>query len=136
MRLRWSRVPRWPRLPLWAAAIVGAWGSLVLVAAWIEARTGRVPETCLFHGLTGRPCPTCGSTRAFLALRDGSLREALSLNPLVVVAATAALGLLLIRLLLGWGPRLDLSPRERRLVLGLGGVLVLLNWGWLIWRQR
>lgn len=136
MKLRWSRVPRWPRLPFWALAVVGVWGGLVVVAAWIEARTGRIPETCVFHALTGRPCPTCGSTRALQAFLGGRLLEALAWNPLVVVVGGFACVWLLIRTTSARGPVLELSPRERRISLGLGALAVALNWAWLLAQHR
>jgi hypothetical protein len=136
MRVHWSRVPRWPRLPVWALAAIATWGGLVLAAGWIEARTGRIPETCVFHALTGRPCPTCGSTRALQALVGGRPLEALALNPLVVVAGGLACVLLLVRIAIARGPVLALNPWERRISLGLGALAVGLNWAWLLAQHR
>ncbi len=36
---------------------------------------------CLFKTLTTIPCPSCGSTRAILALGKGNFKEALHINP-------------------------------------------------------
>ncbi len=41
---------------------------------------------CLLKLLAGRPCPGCGMTRAFLYLGHGRIAEALSLNPLSLIA--------------------------------------------------
>jgi len=41
----------------------------------------RVPELCLFHRATGRHCPGCGMSRAFVLLWHGQLREAVRSNP-------------------------------------------------------
>ena len=41
---------------------------------------------CLMKLLAGRPCPGCGMTRAFLYLGHGRISEALSLNPLSLIA--------------------------------------------------
>ncbi len=41
---------------------------------------------CALREWTGWPCPTCGSTRAALALAGLRVGEALRLNPLVTVA--------------------------------------------------
>lgn len=40
---------------------------------------------CPFHTLTGLYCPGCGTTRALHQLLHGHLREALGLNPLMVL---------------------------------------------------
>lgn len=42
---------------------------------------------CPFHAMTGLPCPTCGGTRALMALARLQWHEALVLNPLVTSAA-------------------------------------------------
>ena len=40
---------------------------------------------CPLKRLTGIPCPTCGATRAVLALVHGRFIEALQINPLVIL---------------------------------------------------
>lgn len=48
----------------------------------------RIPLTlCVFKGLTGLPCPTCGSTRALGRLFGLDLAGALAMNPLTTVLA-------------------------------------------------
>ncbi|HQR47294.1 MAG TPA: DUF2752 domain-containing protein [Thermoanaerobaculia bacterium] len=69
----------------WGAAALGL---LVLSPAARLVAPGLPP--CFFHSVTGLPCPTCGGTRAALALLEGDVALALHLNPLV----TAALALL------------------------------------------
>jgi len=44
-------------------------------------------STCVWHAVTGLPCPGCGMTHACLALARGNLRAAWSLNPSSFVAA-------------------------------------------------
>ncbi len=46
-----------------------------------------LPKThfCLFHLITGFACPFCGTTRAFLAMGQLKLMEAISFNPLSVI---------------------------------------------------
>jgi len=46
---------------------------------------------CLFYAFTGKPCPGCGMTRAFLLLGQFKIREALEINlfsvPLLLLMA-------------------------------------------------
>ena len=46
---------------------------------------------CVFRGLTGIPCPTCGSTRSLVHLSHGDVLSALSLNPLTTLSLIAAI---------------------------------------------
>ena len=65
------------------------WGSIglfLLVTGLLAVLT--VPDLlalpgCLFKTATGRPCPTCGATRALWALGAGHPLEALAWNPLL-----------------------------------------------------
>jgi hypothetical protein len=69
---------------LWPAVFTGA---LALGAMWF---TLRLPwPSCAFHTLTGHPCPTCGATRALVALLHGNFAAAWSWNPLACVAYCA-----------------------------------------------
>jgi hypothetical protein len=99
-------------------------------------RLDRVPATlCVFKGLTGVPCPSCGSTRALARLAALDLAAAFALNPLatavtVLVGLWAAADLALL-------PRgLALSARvSPGLALALRGAvlaLALANWAWLV----
>jgi len=44
---------------------------------------------CGFRGLTGIPCPTCGSTHAALDVLHGQLGAALAANPVVTLLGLA-----------------------------------------------
>jgi Protein of unknown function (DUF2752) len=65
--------------------------TLALAAAVLLADVagGLDVGSCLLKIATGIPCPTCGATRALLALRTGHPADALAWNPLVTVAALA-----------------------------------------------
>ncbi len=39
-------------------------------------------KLCLFHNITGFPCPGCGMTRAFLRFLSGNMKGALYYHPL------------------------------------------------------
>lgn len=90
---------------------------------------------CMFKRLTGLPCATCGSTRAFTHLARLDLAGAVALNPLaalaaVVVAAWGAIDLLL--LLRGRTLSIELPAGEAR---ALGFVLLaafVLNWAYVL----
>ncbi|MFI5135812.1 MAG: DUF2752 domain-containing protein [Chitinophagales bacterium] len=54
---------------------------------------------CLFHLLTGLPCPTCGTGRGIICLLHGNFQDALLFNPLsfVVVVLSLLFALLLLK---------------------------------------
>ncbi len=94
-----------------------------------------LPE-CLFREVTGFPCPTCGATRAVLALSRLDLAGALAFNPLAaagellfVVGGLVAGGAAL------WGHplRLQASGAVLRLIALLA---VTANWAWLLHSGR
>jgi hypothetical protein len=67
---------------LWSVlGIVWAAGAVVWLGTF-----GVPPIACAFRSITGLPCPTCGTTRALVALVHGAWRESLALHPLVVPA--------------------------------------------------
>jgi len=65
-------------------------GSAVCAALALAAPELRVPR-CAFKTLTGLPCPTCGATRACLALVRGDVAAAFVSNPLLMLAGAGAL---------------------------------------------
>ena len=62
---------------LWASVAL-ALGILLACWLWLVEWP---PVLCPFHVMTGLPCPTCGSTRAFFAFLSGQPLHALRLNP-------------------------------------------------------
>jgi hypothetical protein len=116
-------------------AIFGAIGLVAAAAVW-ALRLDRIPLTlCVFKGLTGLPCPTCGSTRALGRLFALDVTGALAMNPFttvlaLVVAAWALADLALLparrALELGVSPRLGAALRLGALVLFLA------NWVYLV----
>lgn len=132
MKVRLQPCARWPgRLGL-PAALLLLWGALVLGSTLVERSLGSAFETCLFLRATGHPCPTCGSTRALIALFQGQGALAFHWNPLAAMALPV-LGLAgLARLGFGRCLSIERDAREARLlwILGLGALAA--NWAWVL----
>jgi hypothetical protein len=116
-------------------AIFGGIGLLAAAAVGL-LRLDRIPLTlCVFKGLTGLPCPTCGSTRALGRLFALDFAGALAMNPFTTLVAV---------LVASWAVAdLALLPRRRALDLEVPKplgfalrvaalVLFLANWVYLI----
>ena len=65
---------------LWLVAAASAVG---LKPLWLALAPHLRP--CVFHSLTGIPCPTCGTTRAATAFLHGDLLAAAAANPLAAI---------------------------------------------------
>ncbi|MCR4828990.1 MAG: DUF2752 domain-containing protein [Bacteroidales bacterium] len=66
---------------------------LTTIALVVAVVLGLLPNSatsyyppCVFHKLTGIPCPGCGTTRAWRHLMHGHFYDALYTNPLVLIA--------------------------------------------------
>ena len=112
--------------------MLGAWGLSALGAYWISHASGQEIILCPLRRYTGFPCPTCGGTRAAVALATLHPLEALAFNPLVTV------GLIGVPLWVLWSWKRGQSAWDwfpsRRVVWVLLAIL-LLNWVYVIWRQ-
>ena len=105
--VRVSAVPGAPPLGL----IFGAIGLLAAVAVGL-LHVDRLPLTfCVVKSLSGLPCPTCGSTRAFGRLFELDIAGAFAMNPFTT---------LVVVLVAGWAVAdLALLPRRRALRVAL-----------------
>lgn len=136
MRLiRRPLIPGEPDPELLWGSVLGA--SALIGSLWIHA--GLPTPLCPLHAVTGLPCPTCGSTRAAIALVHGDLATALAWNPLMtLVMIGAALYVLYAAVVVIRNiPRLRWTPPSRSESRGIRiGVILLIaiNWGYLIWR--
>ena len=113
------------------------WGfvalALVAMSPWAPQLAGAAPG-CPVKSISGLPCPTCGATRAAVALADFDPWTALGLNPLVaivwiglVLGGLAALAWVVNGRPLPGLPR-KLSPQQR-----LAAVAMLaINWVYLV----
>jgi len=85
------------RNPLLLLAIISGYGFLVTQPVPVF---GEEHSTwCLFHWITGIPCPTCGTGRGLICLLHGNFQEALMFNPLsfVVFALSILFALLMLK---------------------------------------
>ena len=96
-------------------AIFGGIGVVVAAGVGLLGLDRLALTFCVFKGLTGLPCPTCGSTRAVARLFGLDPAGAQAMNPFttlvaVVIAAWAVVDVLLL-------------PRGRALRVGFSGSL-------------
>jgi uncharacterized protein DUF2752 len=96
----------------------------------------RLPiSLCVFKAVTGLPCMTCGTTRAFARLARLDLAGALAMNPLVTLATLTLLPWAVADLALlprGRALSLELSPAAARVARIAAVAAVLANWAWLV----
>jgi hypothetical protein len=59
-------------------------GIIWTAAYFLEPYAEHAPVVCTFRIVTGKPCPTCGMTRATCALAHGEWAKAMAYHPLVV----------------------------------------------------
>ena len=123
-----------------ARAIGLYWGTVaiaLLLATPLIPRLCAGMPSCPFRSLTGIPCPSCGATRAALALSRLDLVAAWISNPLVtigylfflaggLVAGGAALA----------GKPLPEPKRFPRALLTTAWAAAMLNWLWVLIRFR
>lgn len=110
-------------------------GAVLLIAALVSALHFCGAEVCLFRRLTGWPCLTCGTSRAFAALLRGDIAGAFAMQPLAVAAGAAVGAAVLIQTFSMWRLRTVLAlrlERHERIALAVAAVLLLAaNWIWL-----
>lgn len=124
--------------PSGAPPLGAIFGGIGIAAAVVVGVLGldRLPLTfCVFKGMSGLPCPTCGSTRAVARLFDLDLAGALAMNPIttllaVVLAAWALADLVLLPRCRSL--RIGLSLRGGRWLRGIALVAFLANWVYLL----
>lgn len=74
------------RHAVWPAVALAVYVLAHALVLALPALHDHAPTLCLFRAVTGVPCPTCGSTRATLALASGQLSLAFRYNPLISAA--------------------------------------------------
>lgn len=89
---------------------------------------------CAFRRITHRPCPSCGSTRAVLALLQMDIARALAYNPLTMIVMLILAMLALLRLLLARTIRCRFSSQSEKVTAAiLAGLILLANWLYLLY---
>lgn len=111
------------------------WTVLVGVFALMKP-AGNDVTLCMFRNATGLPCPTCGSTRAALAVATGRPLDAVVLNPLVTIAAV--LGAVWLVMRVGFARQIAINLPSWAVVPVWVAVAVLLaaNWIYVIARHE
>lgn len=84
--------------------------AVALVLSFFLPVHGLTPSICIFHNLTGYPCPSCGLTRSVTAISHLEFATAFHYNPFgFVIYPALVMGALLS--LLPAGPRRRLASR-------------------------
>jgi hypothetical protein len=118
------------------------WGPIaVLIIATAGFLKNIVPflPNCVFHEITGFPCPTCGGTRSLIALSRFDLANSFMCNPLV---AMFAIGLMIFSLLFLIGAvtkksfKIALTERWKKAIRYAVIDLFVFNWLFLILMHR
>ncbi len=91
---------------------------------------------CVFKGLTGIPCLTCGSTRSVIHLSHGDILTAFAMNPLMTLCLISASGYFFYSLISAAFdmPRIRIlfTDKESNIVRAGVVMLLLLQWAYLI----
>lgn len=118
------------RLWLAVTACAACIGCIILAS-------GLPTPPCIWHELSGFPCPCCGGTRAARHLLAGRLNAALATNPLVLLtfAGAALYDMYAASTLIFRSPRLRFDEVPHWVGCGVRFATVaalLANWAWLI----
>lgn len=120
---------------------------LSLGYAWLIyiIREGAMGSTriCLFHNITGYPCPSCGTTRSVLHILRGDVFQAILTNPfgVIVFSAMIVIPIWMIYDLITqkWTfvvmyQKMEVMVRRPKLAIVLVA-LVIINWIWNIYKD-
>jgi hypothetical protein len=113
--------------------VAGLWLAAAVTVVVTNAVTGRHDTLCLLRTLTGLPCPTCGGTRATLALAGGEWAAAFRYNPLVTVAWLCLAAWLVLRFGFRRRRPVTVPAGSRRRIWWIFGLAFVANWAYLIY---
>jgi hypothetical protein len=118
--------------------IYGSMALLIVGAARVFPILSIAPS-CVFKGITGFPCLTCGSTRSVLYLSQGDILTALAMNPLIALGLISAVPYFFysfVTLIFNL-PRMSfiLTDREKTAVHAVTVMFLLVQWAYLIFTR-
>jgi Protein of unknown function (DUF2752) len=120
---------------LWVSISIGG---LFCATTWFAL--GLPWPVCWFHEITGRPCATCGATRAAIAFFHGHVLAAFQWNPLASAAycGIAFFDAYAVTVLLTGGRRFRASftDTEKKFARISAVTLLALNWAYLVAHSR
>ena len=109
--------------------------SLCLLGVALATPGIQLPR-CVFKTITGLPCPTCGVTRAIIALSRGDVDHAVFMNPLAAIACAAGVAYLLYAAVVlalrlpRFRPTVSAAGARRVRIAAVAAIAT--NWAWLI----
>jgi Protein of unknown function (DUF2752) len=110
--------------------------ALVMLGVGRLHRVLSLAPDCVFKGLTGIPCPTCGSTRSVVHLSHGDILSAFIMNPLTTLCLILAVLYFIYSLVSAAFdlPRICflLTNKEKNVVRAGVVLLLLMQWAYLI----
>lgn len=107
--------------------ILGA--SMIMPMFWSQGVTPIPP--CIFHTITGQPCPFCGATRSFVWTAHGQLGAAFQvfpIGPFMFLALLVAIGYTAWAVATGRRIRVSVNPRLAQAFYLSLLVILALNW--------
>ena len=116
-----------PVVALAGTALLGT--SFTLSQLWARGVNPMPP--CLFHAVTGQPCPFCGGTRSFVAMIRGDVGAAahvFPIGPLLFAAVVVAVLYSVYSLVSGRKIRVRMDPGLVRALTVLGVAILVANW--------
>ena len=121
---------------LWLAVSVA-----LFFIGWVLIHSGIPLPKCVWHELTGLPCPSCGGTRCARAIASGSFGTAFLMNPFIFTALllTAVYDVYAAIILVFRLPRLRFAQVPPWLAFWTrvgAATLFALNWTWLMLARR
>jgi hypothetical protein len=118
------------------------WGPIavlfIITAGFFKNIAPRLPN-CVFHEITGFPCPTCGGTRSLIALSQFDLVSSFMYNPLVLLFAAGLIvfsTLFLIGAVTKKSFKIALTERWKKAIRYAVIALFVFNWLFLILVHR
>ena len=91
---------------------------------------------CVFKGLTGIPCPACGSTRSVVHVAHGDILSAFAMNPLTTLCLLSAIVYFIASLVsVAYDlPRINviLADKEKNVMRAGVAMILLAQWAYLI----